>query len=349
MQPNPMRIGEILLLREALDPWGLSNAIQEQPATGMRLVSMLVSRALIDPDDASLALSEKYDVPGAMQRHLERRDPAIVDIIPAELARRWILLPLGRSRRGGLVVVARDPSPFLHASLEHIVKTEVELAVTPALQLERLVRSVYGELQPLEAPVRASESIPRRALEDELLGDLPGRPRTVSRLMLDTSPDLPRRSAPSITKELDGTLQQIETAVNRAAAEQHAIQFASRRWSAGMLLVIGDGAMFGRRAFGAKISSPESVILPLGVPSLVQHAIDSRTATAQATPGALHQRLCAMLGGATQPIAAPIVVRDQVEAVMVVGDPATTDLQGPLTKLASLADALGGAYERFAR
>ena len=49
------RIGEILLLHEAVEPWVLTHTLQEQPGTGQRLVSLLISRAQLDPDGLLVA------------------------------------------------------------------------------------------------------------------------------------------------------------------------------------------------------------------------------------------------------------------------------------------------------
>ncbi|MDX2093945.1 MAG: hypothetical protein SFX73_39290 [Kofleriaceae bacterium] len=347
-----MRIGEILLLREVLDPWVLTQSIQQQPGSRQRLVSLLVSRALIDPDDGTLALSEQHDYPGAMQRHLERRDPALAELVPAEIGRRWVVLPLGKSRRGGLVVVARDPTPILQASLEHVTKMPVELAVTVAAHLERLVRSIYGELDPdpaLEAAPRISGSLAAIDVsqlslsEHEPMPPPTPTPRTVSR-MLD--PALPTRTIPSVTKELDGTLTQIDRAINRAAAEQHAITFASRLWQSALLLRIADGAALGRRGHGPRLGAIDSIILPIDEPSLVQVAYETRGATIKAPGGVVQERLAALLGDPAGPAAAPVIVAGNVEAVLVVGEP-SSELRNPLGKLAALADALGSAYERL--
>lgn len=351
-----MRIGEILLLREVLDPWVLTQTIQQQPAARQRLVSLLISRALIDPDDGTLALSEQHDYPGAMQRHLERRDPALAELIPAEIGRRWVVLPLGKSRRGGLVVVARDPTPILQASLEHVTKMPVELAVTAAVHLERLVRSIYGELDPdpaLEEAPRISSShaaiVVGELSMDELTPPPPPppmpTPRTVSRIFPEVA--LPAgRNPPSITKELDGTLAQIERAINRASAEKHAIAFAAKQWQSSLLLQITDGAALGRRGHGARLGAIESIILPIDEPSLVQVAYETRGATIQAPGGEVQERLTALLGDPAGPSAAPVIASGHVEAVLVVGEP-TAELKNPLGKLAALADALGSAYERL--
>src|SRR5690606_7725445 len=125
-----MRIGELLLLQEKIDPWLLSHTLKEQASTQQRLVSLLVSRAQLDPDDGALVLSEQLGYPGAMQRHLERRDPSVLELLPPQLGARWVVLPLGRARTGAVVVVARDPTPILAAALEHAMKTSVVLSVT---------------------------------------------------------------------------------------------------------------------------------------------------------------------------------------------------------------------------
>src|SRR5687768_9690973 len=114
-----MRIGEHLLLRESIDPLVLSQTVREQHEIGQRLVSTLIMRALIESDEGALALSEQTGFPAALQRHLERRDPTAIKLIPRALARTWVVVPIGRSQAGDLVVCARDPTPILAAALEH--------------------------------------------------------------------------------------------------------------------------------------------------------------------------------------------------------------------------------------
>src|SRR5690606_29625523 len=139
-----VRIGELLLLKEKIEPWLLAHTLKEQAASGgaMRLISMLVSRAQLDPDDGALILSEQLGYPAALQRHLERRDPEVLGLLPPQLGSRWVVVPLARARTGAIVVVARDPTPILSAALEHAMRSSVVLAVTPSIQLERMVRAV---------------------------------------------------------------------------------------------------------------------------------------------------------------------------------------------------------------
>src|SRR5690606_9609663 len=101
-------------------------------------------RAQLDPDDGALILSEQLGYPAALQRHLERRDPEVLGLLPPQLGSRWVVVPLARARTGAIVVVARDPTPILSAALEHAMRSSVVLAVTPSIQLERMLRAVYG-------------------------------------------------------------------------------------------------------------------------------------------------------------------------------------------------------------
>src|SRR4051812_8320985 len=179
-----MRIGELLLLQERIDPWVLTNTLKEQAATRQRLVSILVTRALLEHDEGALILSEQLGYPAAMERHLERRDRALISEIPPELGGRWVVLPMARAKTGALVVCARDPSPILQSALEHALKQNVILAVTPAFALEKLVRAAYG----LAAPAQEHEPLPDLPptvsdIGDFRIEDTPPplrRPRTVS-------------------------------------------------------------------------------------------------------------------------------------------------------------------------
>ena len=89
------RIGEILLLRESIDSTQLMQAIRDQAARpGDRLVSMLVKRTLLDPDEGALALSEQTGFPAALQRHLEARHEDARSLVPTPIAQRWVVLPI---------------------------------------------------------------------------------------------------------------------------------------------------------------------------------------------------------------------------------------------------------------
>ncbi|MBA2539976.1 MAG: hypothetical protein H0V17_10105 [Deltaproteobacteria bacterium] len=343
------RIGEILLLRESIDSQQLMQAIRDQAARpGERLVSMLVKRTLLDPDEGALALSEQTGFPAALQRHLEGRQHDARSLVPAPIAQRWVVLPIGRAREGTLVICARDPTPILAAALKHALDTPVKLAVTPAFLLERLITAVYGP-----TPVEVVEPAPAEpSLAD--IGAIPVdrhelRPaRTVSR-MFRGKPDSSLNKVPATLQALDATLQEIDHAFSLAAVERLVIAFAAQRWQAALLVKIADGIAMGHRGHGDRLGAVDAFMLPLSTPSLIQSAHDTARIVVESPLNEVQERLNSLLGDPSVPVAGPAISRNAVEAVLVVGDAYEGTVRDTVADLERLLDALGAAYDRFSR
>jgi hypothetical protein len=342
-----MRIGELLLLKERIDPWLLTNTLKEQSATRQRLISLLIARAHLDPDEGAMLLSDQLGYPAAMQRHLERRESRVLGLIPPQLGSAWVVLPIGYAKTGSLIIVARDPTPILTAALEHIVRGSVTLAVTPSAQLERLVRAVYGGSTPPEEPLPHTpptlSDIGNVQLDDET--PLPiRRARTVS-YMFDGSPQLPDR-APQPIDPLEKVLAKVDKSNHAIGAELVVMAYVARRWSSSLLAKVKPGLVLGMR--GHNVDHPETLRIPLTEESIVSIAAGSRHAT-QATPETPTQaRLEAVMGNPSNLAAAPIIVGKRVDSVLVVGEPVENAATG-LAELDRLVDALGATYDRFSR
>lgn len=344
-----MRIGELLLLQEKVDPWVLTNTLKEQPYTRLRLVSLLISRAHLDPDDGALILSEQLGYPAAMQRHLERRDPKLLALVPPQLGSTWVVLPIGYAKTGALIVVARDPTPILTAALEHIVRASVLVAVTPAIQLERLVRAAYGAgATPADEPLPHSpptlSDIGNVRLEDAT--PLPiRRARTVS-YMMDGMPQLPERAPRQQPTAIEALLTDVDKAITLQAAERLVMAHVAKRWRSAVLLRVDGHNAIGVRGHGPDLERVETLRVPLSEPSLLTVAAGSRRATHEAPVSDTQTHLQIVLGSPATPAAAPVIVGARVEAVLVVGDPIESASLGELDQL---VDALGAAYARFSR
>jgi hypothetical protein len=348
---DKMKIGELLLLQEKIDPIHLSHALKEQAHTRQRLVSMLINRALLDPDEGAMLLSEQLGYPAAMQRHLERRDASVLKLLPPQLGSRWVVLPLGRARTGAVVVVARDPTPILCAALEHAMRESVVLAVTPSVQLERLVRAAYGGSglpeEPLpESPPSLSE-IGDVRLEDET--PLPiRRARTVS-YMFPGLPELPVRAPQQPLPPIEVTLNEIDRAITANSVERLVMAYAAKRWRAAVLGRIEGGNVIGVRGHGDRLDQPEQFTLPLAPPSMLTVVRNTRRPTTDRPGTATQLQLQRLLADADAPAAAPVIVGNRVDAVIAVGDVVDGAASDSLAELDRLADALGAAYVRFSR
>jgi hypothetical protein len=138
-----MQIGQILVEQGWVDPAALARALADQPQLGRRICSLLILRGELDADNAARALSLQHGVPGVLQRHLEHRDLTLTALLPGELARGHVALPIGRTSSGSLIVCVRDPSPEALAAIAAAVTGPAVVAVAPAYQLEHLVAETY--------------------------------------------------------------------------------------------------------------------------------------------------------------------------------------------------------------
>src|SRR5262245_10569062 len=138
-----MQIGQLLVEQRWVSAEALARRLAEQRLTGKRICSLLISRGLLDPDNAARALANQHNVPGVLQKHLEHRDPALARLLPPALARACFALPIGRTRNQELIVCVRDPRPELRGIIASAVGGPVVIAVAPAHQLEQLIKSTY--------------------------------------------------------------------------------------------------------------------------------------------------------------------------------------------------------------
>jgi hypothetical protein len=346
-----MRIGEHLLLRESIDALVLSQTVREQQETGQRLVSTLILRALIESDEGALALSEQTGFPAALQRHLERRDVAASILIPAQLARTWVVVPIGRSHTGDLVVCARDPTPILAAALEHATGKKVKLAVAPAIHVEKLVRSIYGVGGDVDTPLPIAPPMISDIGESAVGEARPSptrRSRTVSKAIQfdDSGPvKVPMRSMTA----LEITLQEMDQAFSLVAIERLVMSYAAQRWDSALLVRIDGDVAIGLRGHGDHLGVIEAITLPLTAATLISVAVETRRTTVDTPETPAQRHLSSLLGDAKRAIAAPIECRGSVHAVLVVGDAMEGIHRDSVVEIDRLTDALGAAYDRFSR
>ena len=343
-----MRIGEYLLLRESIDALVLSRTVRESQETGQRLVSTLIMRALIESDEGALALSVQTGFPAALQRHLERRDVDAAELVPAQLARGWVVVPIGRSHAGDLVICARDPTPILAAALEHATRRKIKLAVAPAIHVEKLVRSVYGAGGDADTPLPSSPPS-LGDIGDTAVGEArppaQRRQRTVSTMMMQLDDSRPMRTMTS----LEITLQEIDQAFSVVAAERMVMSYAAQRWTSALLVRIDDDMALGQRGHGDNLGVIEAITMPLTVPSLIAIAVHTKHTASDAPNSPVQRHLRSLLGDAQHPLAAPIESRGIVRSVLVVGDPTEGAHRDSVVELDRLTDALAAVYDRFAR
>jgi hypothetical protein len=385
-----VRIGDLLLAKGLVRASDLARAVAEQPGSGKRLCSLLVTHGALDFDDAARALGEQRGCPCALAKHLENRDPALLALISAEMGRVSNVLPIGRTSTGTLIVAARDPAPALRATLERMLgaitlvitpASRLEQLISSAygaaphdefdIDLDSAV-----DLQPLwpeaSAPVMSTPSPPpadvdmldpdsiRMALSD-LDDERVSKDPTQSGLLQVNAMASASSAAMKLSKTntsgafrlpdaaptIEKTKVALAQAANRDTASDAAMSFVAGRWRSGAIVVIRDGTAIGYRGHG--IADLAELHLPLRLASTIQRAFETKQLASASPPSPAQDQLVRVLH-ASVIAAAPVVVADNVIAVIATGDSilgaADTSAHN---ELGELAQALAAAYDRIRR
>ncbi len=93
------RIGELLLREKKISSRQLEEALEEQKRQGgtPKFGAVLVQKGFIDEETLTLFLAKHFGLPQIDLRGIEF-DPSLGEIIPAAIARKYEILPIGRGR-----------------------------------------------------------------------------------------------------------------------------------------------------------------------------------------------------------------------------------------------------------
>jgi hypothetical protein len=149
---------------------------------------------------------------------------------------------------------------------------------------------------------------------------------------------------------LDASIAAIDGAASVDDATDAAMYYLAGRFDHAVWFTIHQGAALGERGHGDQLTLDviQAIAVPLGAPSIVRVAHDTRRLATSAPPdaGAIQERLWRALGAPEAPAAIPIELGAQVVAVIAVGaplgDPATAGAD-----LERLGRALGAAFRRI--
>src|SRR3954447_14743514 len=149
------RLGELLVRENLISLSQLQKAQEEQRKTGARLGYSLTKLGILDEQELTSFLSKQYGVPSINLGDFEI-SPDVLQLVPAELAKRHQLLPVNRAG-ATLIVAMSDPSNIYAID---------DLKFRTGLNIEVVVAS---EVAVDEAITRYYE---RQVTYDDVLGDI---------------------------------------------------------------------------------------------------------------------------------------------------------------------------------
>jgi type IV pilus assembly protein PilB len=153
------KLGEILVRENLISPQHLREALDYQREHGGRLGFNLVKLGLISDDMITAVLSRQYGIP-SVNLDLFKIDPAVLSLIPQEVAQKHSVLPL--SRVGATLTLAMvDPTNvFAMDDVKFMTGLNVEPVVVAEGSVQQAIAQYYGSSREIElASVTIDEAV----------------------------------------------------------------------------------------------------------------------------------------------------------------------------------------------
>src|SRR3954470_8265698 len=136
------RLGELLVRENLISLAQLQKAQEEQRKTGARLGYSLTKLGILDEQELTSFLSKQYGVPSINLADFEI-SPDVLQLVPAELAKRHQLLPVNRAG-ATLIVAMSDPSNiYAIDDLKFRTGLNIEVVVASEVAIDEAITRYY--------------------------------------------------------------------------------------------------------------------------------------------------------------------------------------------------------------
>jgi type IV pilus assembly protein PilB len=142
-------LGEMLLKEKMITPEQLQKALDHQKLGGGSLWAAVVGLGFMRDEDISGLLSRRYGVPSVGLDNIEI-DPAVIDVIPAETARKYHVLPLSRVAKALRLAMADPTNLVAIDDISFMTDFKVEPVVASETALEDAIHRYYDSARPLK-------------------------------------------------------------------------------------------------------------------------------------------------------------------------------------------------------
>ena len=169
------RLGELLVRNQLISDNQLANAISEQKKQGIRLGAALVKLGYVQEHDLASFLSKHYGVPSIDLAEFDV-DPAVIALVPAEVAQKYQLVPINRAG-ATLIVAMADPSNiFAIDDIKFMTGFNVEVVVAAEAAIKDAIDKLYDQSSTMADALEGLEDFDDLELVDDAsledVGDL---------------------------------------------------------------------------------------------------------------------------------------------------------------------------------
>jgi type IV pilus assembly protein PilB len=171
-----VKLGQLLIASSIISEDQLKQALTVQKKDGGRLGTNLIKLGFVDEDGLVSFLSKQYGVPSVNLSEY-RIDANVLKLIPADMAKKYLIMPVARVGATLTVAMADPSNVFAIDDVKFMTGYNVEVVVAGESSIIRAISAYYfgkGESMPAD-PAAAATSATIQAKDYTLSdGDLPG-------------------------------------------------------------------------------------------------------------------------------------------------------------------------------
>ncbi|HKS21308.1 MAG TPA: type IV-A pilus assembly ATPase PilB [Thermoanaerobaculia bacterium] len=166
-----VRLGELLTKASLISQDQLKEALKSQKETGGKLGETLIKLGFVSEEDITECLSQQFGVPSINLAHFEI-DASVIKLIPAEVARKYNILPVNKTGATITIAMADPTNVFAMDDIKFMTGYNVEPVVASELGIKAAIDNYYGstsslELKKVMEDLQQAESADLEVLEED--------------------------------------------------------------------------------------------------------------------------------------------------------------------------------------
>jgi type IV pilus assembly protein PilB len=144
-----VRLGELLTKASLITQDQLKEALKVQKESGGKLGETLIKLGFVSEEDITECLSQQFGVPSINLAHFEI-DPSVIKLIPADVARKYNILPVNKTGATITIAMADPTNVFAMDDIKFMTGYNVEPVVASELGIKAAIDNYYGTTSSLE-------------------------------------------------------------------------------------------------------------------------------------------------------------------------------------------------------
>src|SRR5688572_24561117 len=144
------KLGEMLLKARLINEQQLQKALEMQKADGGRLGKNLVDLGFIRDEQITQLLSQQFGVPAVNLAQFKEIDPSVIKLIPADVARKYQVMPLTRTGATLTIAMVDPTNVFAMDDIKFMTGYNVEPVVASETAIADTIEAHYGGAAEIE-------------------------------------------------------------------------------------------------------------------------------------------------------------------------------------------------------